>query len=129
MEGKLIRKYREIFSRVPQNNNTIQDILRFMEDDIRIEDEDRVVVPYKNLLEKTTLTDWLRSRGVRLADIMDHDRTIVCNVSFCGYLQCVLEYVLFLKTHAVGKEIFQKSIYSTEHSRNIATEKKYKCCR
>lgn len=125
MEGKLIRKYREIFSRIPQNHHTIKDILRFLEDDIRV-DGNHVVVPYKNLLEKTTLTDWLRSRGVRHADMEDHGKTIVCDVSFCGYLQCVLEYVLFLKDNQIGKEFFHRSIYSTEHSRDTLVEKKYR---
>jgi hypothetical protein len=131
MEGKLIRKYREIFSRVPQNNHTIKDILRFLEDDgmiVVMDEEERIELSYRNLLEKTTLTDWLRSRGVRHMDIVhdDQNKKIVCHFSFCSYFQCVIEYVLFLKTNNINKELFHKSIYATEHSRDIKTEKKYK---
>lgn len=131
MEGKLIRKYREIFSRIPQSNHTIKDILRFLDDDIIIErDNEQIVIPYKNLLEKITCIDWLRSRGVRQTDILvNENNTIVCDVSFCSHFQCVIEYVSFLRDNHIDKEFFSKSMYSTEHSRGIRTEKKYKCYR
>lgn len=129
MEGKLIRKYREIFSRIPESNHTIKDILRFLENDIRIDIEHKwIMVPYKNLLEKTTCIDWLRSRGVRHTDIVvNSNKTINCNISFCSYFQSIIEYVFFLKQNQIDREFFRKSIYATEHSRDILTEKKYKC--
>ena len=128
MEGQIIRKYREIFSRIPKNPNTIKDIMIFMEDEnIQIENDATIRIHYCNLLQKTQYTDWLRSRGVRHHDIIiKNDNYIFSDISFCSYFQCVIEYVLFLQSKKVEKDFFYRSIYSTENSRNILTEKKYK---
>jgi hypothetical protein len=119
MEGKLIRKYREIFSRIPKNNNTIKDILVLMGGKIDIVNENSIEFLYSNMLEKTNHVDWLRSRGVRHSNIVINDNKICSDVSFCCHLQCVIEFVLFLHKNNINTDFFHKSIYSTENSRDI----------
>lgn len=130
MEGKLIRKYRDIFARVPKNKDTIKDIIFFLEKEnnggVEILGANKIQIGFRNLLQKTNGVDWLRSRGVRHIDIDIQNNNIIADIGFCSYLQCVVEYVMFLQENQIEKEYFHKSMYSTENSRDILTEKKYK---
>ena len=140
IEGKIIRKYRDIFSRIPESR-CIPDIVSIMDKDPVIinnvsnviwnipDDTTLEIIPLQpdphqtrsfTPLDHLRLKDWTRSRGLREHDISfdDSSNKFTCDVSYCPYLKSIVEFVIWLHENKVRPDVFHRSIYSTEISRS-----------